>query len=202
MPSPQGYFQECIDALRSILDSDLTSFRAGGYCSQPFELVAPVLADNGIYIDSSVVPRMKLSTIPFDFDYSDVSYTSPYILDCPSQADDDNGGLQFKEYPVTTHTITGIQRVASKLVRKISGNKKYGDGVGLQMNGNAVWFDKFRTINKIATFDDTSYSAIKACAMSQTYMCSVSHPKNFSKVSIRNLARYLDDFGEYLSKFE
>ena len=50
-------FREYSDSLAELSGQRPASYRAGGFCIEPFSALAPVLTDIGITVDSSVVPR-------------------------------------------------------------------------------------------------------------------------------------------------
>jgi hypothetical protein len=57
-------------ALGELSNTPITSYRAGGFCVEPFGQIRETLKDLGITIDSSVVPGAKLQDVAKGFDFS------------------------------------------------------------------------------------------------------------------------------------
>ena len=72
---------EHVVALGDLADRPVTSYRAGGFCIEPFRRIAPLLAEAGIFIDSSVVPGARLDDSSKGFDFSSASDTAWWRFD-------------------------------------------------------------------------------------------------------------------------
>lgn len=57
------------NCLADIANDEIESFRAGGFCVEPFDVLGPSLAANNIWIDSSVVPGAFLLDVAKGFDF-------------------------------------------------------------------------------------------------------------------------------------
>lgn len=187
-----SYYEHCMkahDILSGFLSSSITSFRAGGYCSQPFSDLENVFKNTDIYIDSSVVPNFKSSAKPFNFDYKNITNDAPYkFLDDNTKPDDSGSNI---ELPVTSFELSGINRVYEKLKRLSRKEQRFGDGFGLRFDNNVS--NRFRSVRKVLTLDDSSYQEINTVLKKLDYANVVSHPKNFTPTSLKILDKILDN---------
>ena len=99
----------------------IKSFRAGGYCSQPFCEIEKVFQKTDISIDSSVVPLFKSSTEPFSFDYTNIVKAEPYKFE------KDNTVLEITgknlELPVSSIEMSGPREFMKKLKELVARKK-------------------------------------------------------------------------------
>jgi peptidoglycan/xylan/chitin deacetylase (PgdA/CDA1 family) len=56
--------------MNSLLSQPMQSYRAGGWCAQPFAPVAEAMKEAGIRLDSSVFKGGKNTTNPYQYDYT------------------------------------------------------------------------------------------------------------------------------------
>ena len=188
-----SYYDHCMkahDLLTEYLSrSSIKSFRAGGYCSQPFSDIEKVFQNTDIYIDSSVVPNFKSSSEPFCFDYTGVSDAEPYRF-VNDNTVADNSGTNI-ELPVTSIELSGVSRIYEKLKRLGRSENRYGDGSGLRFDNKLS--SRFKSVRKVLTLDDSSYLEINNALEYLDYANVVSHPKNFTPTSLKILNRILDN---------
>lgn len=178
------------DLLTGYLDhSPIRSFRAGGYCSQPFSDIGKLFQNTDICIDSSVVPGFKSAAEPFSFDYSGITSTKPYrFLDNNTVVNSSGSNI---ELPVTSIELSATRRIHEKLKRLGRFEDIYGDGSGLRFDNKLV--NRFKSVRKVLTLDDSSFEEINGAVESLDYANVVSHPKNISNTSLHILGRLLDN---------
>ena len=188
-----SYYEHCIkahDLLTAYLSrSTIRSFRAGGYCSQPFSDIEKVFHKTDMYIDSSVVPGFKCFADPFSFDYTSVSETGPYKFSNDNVTPSKLG--KNIELPVSCIQISGINRVFEKIKRLGRSETSYGDGSGLRFDNKFI--NRFRSTRKVLTLDDSSFQEINNALMCLDYANVVSHPKNFTPTSLSVLNKILEN---------
>lgn len=85
--------------LREIVGGNVHSYRAGGFCVEPFGLVRDVLLENGITVDSSVVPGAILKDRAKGYDFAQVA-DAPWwrFQESPSLP---NSAGEFLEIPIS-----------------------------------------------------------------------------------------------------
>jgi len=85
--------------LNELCDGTVSSYRAGGFCVEPFDALRDSLLKNGVTTDSSVVPGAVLKDDSKGFDFSKVPGKSWWHFE-ESPLLPDAGG-QFLEIPIT-----------------------------------------------------------------------------------------------------
>lgn len=161
-------------------------FRAGGYCAQPPHKLFTILAQHGIWIDSSVVPQMSCDSPPFQFDYSEIKSSDPYFFKWDNAISDREG--TFIELPVFSFRLSAARRIFEKFKRVK--NKKYAaysEGKGLSFSNKI--HKKLSSTYKILTTDDSDLQDFEY-ALNNTVNTSiivVNHPKLLSEQGLINL---------------
>lgn len=164
------------------------SFRAGGYCTQPNSLLLSMLKKLNIFVDLSVVPKMKTARIPFNFDYTSVSGSSPYRFSSDVCVQDLSG--EFLEIPAYTYRLSSLRRIYEKLARKVTpGYALFHFGQGLAFAGSL--FDRLKPVHKVLTSDDCSLQQFDYAISrsSEKFYTVVNHPKLLSKQARSNLEK-------------
>ena len=171
----------------------IITYRAGGYCSQPYEYTSEILKDTDVFVDSSVVPGMKSDFEPFSFNYTQNTTDEPYFFSTNNTQKDPNG--ENIEFPVYTFQLSSFRRIFEKFKRINSENyKHFGEGSGLYFNNS--FGNKFKPVRKVITTDDSDVSdiiwAIKRDRVELITL--VNHPKLLSRAGLRNLRKTIDCF--------
>lgn len=169
------------------------TYRAGGYCSQPYQNILELLKDTDIFIDSSVVPGLKSNVVPFSFDYTKSSTGEPYFFGKENTMRDPNGNNI--ELPVFTFELSSTRRIYEKIKRISSeGYKPFGAGSGL--NFNKSFADRFRPVRKVITTDDSDVYDIRwALKQEKAHLVTlVNHPKLLSDAGLKNLRETIECF--------
>ena len=105
--------------LREIVGGNVHSYRAGGFCIEPFDLVRDALLENGITIDSSVVPGAILKDRAKGYDFAEVT-DAPWwkFQESPSSP---NSAGEFLEIPITPLVLPSWHywsRAVDRVLRK------------------------------------------------------------------------------------
>lgn len=171
------------------------SFRAGGWCVEPFEPLKAALFKAGIRVDSSVAPGFKLMGEAHQVDFSKVTNFDPYLFsDSPSR---ENFNGQFIEVPISTIDLNLIDRLYMKGIRKYKKSQctVYGDGVGIRPNTQGI-----QNIFKLKTF--LSFESLlgkvfreKISSWEHRFLNLIAHPKSMSPASLDELSWLIDNFG-------
>ncbi len=110
----------------------VTTFRAGGYLIEPFEILRDALVENGIKIDSSVCPDLFNDHGIFSFDFRNYPNELKYNFEYSLKNNLKTGG--FTEIPITTLRVPTFYNIIFKFIRKIKysnlENERQGTGVG------------------------------------------------------------------------
>ena len=112
--------------LNDLAEQQVESYRAGGFCIEPFSRIAKPLAELGILTDSSIVPGASLCDGERGFDFSDACQEDWWEFnDSPSEP---AAGGAFVEIPVTP------QRLAWSFYWRRMAHRLFGRGA---QNGTA-----------------------------------------------------------------
>ncbi len=97
-------FDKYAAALTDISGQKLHSYRAGGWCLQPFEHVREAFMKNGIQLDSTVFPGGFNRNEVYDYDFRPVHSNEAYRFDQDLCVSSENGS--FLELPIASHTYS------------------------------------------------------------------------------------------------
>ena len=168
----------------------INSFRAGGWCLQPFSSLRNSFEEFGIECDFSVTPGLHKNSLPahfYDYRSAPKDRVAWRFTDDPCVP---LGGGKFVEVPVTAFKPSLVSLVANHL--RIRGQKIFGDGLGVgggrlqELARKVVAAEKVRQL----TLDMCSREMLEK-SLGKTAACAVrvfaSHPKIFSQNSLDNL---------------
>jgi hypothetical protein len=90
--------------LQDFADSPVVSYRAGGFCIEPFSRIASLMSELGINVESSVVPGARLVDPDKGFDFASLPDEPWWHFDkSPSEL---AMAGEFLEIPVTPNTVS------------------------------------------------------------------------------------------------
>ncbi|MDL2346077.1 hypothetical protein [Campylobacter hyointestinalis] len=162
----------------------IDSFRAGGWCLQPFNDIKQILKDIGVKYDFSVLPGMKKNSLPRHYyDYSLAPNKEYWKFTDDPLKEDDNG--DFIEIPVTVTKLNIFRVIYNK--RKMSAYPVCGNGKGAYTTSG--FFELLKKIHIFIRYAFSSdYMSFDVFVKSMTninkeLIVYVAHPKNFSSES-------------------
>lgn len=190
-------FSKGISLLTSIVrevnpDYKIQSFRAGGWCVDPFTNIKPLCEKYGIRIDSSVIPhRSCVGNSISSYDYTDIKDDTPYRFSMSVHKRDAEGA--FIEMPISTYRITPYDQVKSLFMRKFASNvvctKRFGDGKSVfdvESNSSIERYIKyFKIVPAYYSCDAANEQTLKRIQRDKRKLLTiVSHPKCQTPLSI------------------
>ena len=121
-------YNELNDIVKSYdANYQLTCFRAGGLCLQPFNIFEPLLKKHNIFFECSVAPGMKSSSNTHYYDYTNHKLYEPYRFNKDPLNNDIDG--EFIEFPITTCDVNLLDKIRQKLFSNSQNNSSiFGDG--------------------------------------------------------------------------
>jgi hypothetical protein len=169
------------------------SFRAGGWCLQPFNKLKSGMKKAGIVIDSSVARGMVESGIR-RYDYTNAPDHSNWRFeDDPLRVDSDGS---FCEIPISTYRRYVHDRVRKYLSHKVSGDVSVGDGRGLLAENTSsplyLFTTRLQSSLAMLSIDSTPWLELQRGIDSQKKGLAViiSHPKSMMmNLGLKNLDR-------------
>jgi len=198
MPEIERIVRTYKQRLDEITGQKSHSFRAGGWCIQPFNLLEQVFSELGLTYDSSVFPGGHFEAGAYAFDFRNAPRTNPYRFQSDVCIADPQG--EFTEYAIGSYRYSplfywrlyGFGKINPKT------HRMWGDGIFLSQPGRKQQVLTHFTWNHAST---DGYYASKLAAITrralrkgESDLVFIGHPKGNTLYSIRMLDKYLDRF--------
>jgi len=182
--------------LEELIGRDVTAYRAGGWCIQPFEEIKQVFKQVGLKIDSSVFSGGYLVTDDYYVDFTEAPKKSCYRFEQDVCVEDPNGS--FIEYPISSFryrpSFFWMLYVLGRLFPVK--HKMIGDGVFLSQGGRKRSVLSSYTNSHVST--DGYYAKKLNAALEKSInleheeMVVIGHPKGNTVYSIAKLTRFIE----------
>jgi hypothetical protein len=181
--------------LQALVQQKITSYRAGGWCIQPFDHVKDTFQRLGVTIDSSVFPGGKFESPHYAFDFSSVKrYTQPYRFD--SDVCEVNKAGYFTELPISSWNYSPLFYWRLYLLGRLfpKQHKMLGDGNFLAQPGRK------KSVLTSFTWNHVSCDGYYAGLLQRQFRCYqrkktdfvvIAHPKGLTRFSIRKLEQFI-----------
>lgn len=189
-------FSKYVHTTRQFAKNKVNTFRAGGWCIQPFKEIKDLFDDYEIKIDSSVMPGAKLENGAYYYDFTSAPNVDSYpFLHDVCQAL--NGG-RFYELPITTNYyspgffwnlyVKGRMNPKNHLPM---GDGNFIDQPGVR-NNRLIGGQHFH-----ASTDGYFAGALKEIfnrkRMDQSkFMVTIGHPKSLTPYALKKLDQFLE----------
>lgn len=181
--------------LQNLVTQKITSYRAGGWCIQPFDHVKETFRRLGITIDSSVFPGGKFESPHYVFDFTTVKrYTQPYRFD--SDVCVANKAGYFTELPISSWHYSPLFYWRLYVLGRLfpTNHKMLGDGNFLAQPGRKKAVLTSFTWNHVSC--DGYYAALlqrqfRCYLRKKTDFVVIAHPKGLTRFSIRKLEQFI-----------
>lgn len=186
-----NYHQMLID----IIGKPCTSYRAGGWCIQPFSHIKKALKSNGILIDSSVYHMGYHSSPAHAYDFRLASKKDEWQFESDCCMEENNG--TFTEVPITFDKIHPLfyWNLYFKMRSKPLIYKPMGDGSWLK-DKKKIYKQFYTSSNHFACADGYFASRLMSILNKQhrngkTRMMVLSHPKSLAPCSFGYLEMFI-----------
>ncbi len=198
-------FNISIDFIKRIQESaginyHIDSYRAGGWCIQPFEDFKPFFEKYDIKYDFSVLSNFKLLNEKFFYNFSNFPKAKIYRFDSSIEKEDNAG--KFTEFSITNVELSNKEKIQNKLFLKVLyklNYKNFGDGFALvKPEDKTIISDSFvRSSN--ANIEMTSIELLtipklklyKKYTENNSFVHFITHPKMLNKHNIFCFEKYL-----------
>lgn len=187
------------ELLQALSDEPVVSYRAGGFCVDPFERIAPIFSRLGITIDSSVVPGAKLTDAEKGFDFSKTPDEAYWDFE-HSAATATSGGT-FREVAITPLRV-GRFYFWGRLLNRLGGSQggeHFGDGISKAIGRAEVLRRLFgRSLVSELSMDDAKAQLLRHAYTSQPdrrVWHVMGHPKLLSERSLECLQAFAAQAG-------
>lgn len=198
-------FRISINFIRQIQESanvfyDIDSYRAGGWCIQPFEDFKPYFEKYGIKNDFSVLSDFKLLNDKFYYNFLNIPYKNVYRFESDIEKEDING--KFTEFSITNITMSNKEKIKNKIFMKVLyrlNYKSFGDGLAvIKSEEKTIISDSFIRNSKsnieIASIELLTIPKLKIYKKfieNNSYIHLITHPKMLTKHNLYCFDRYL-----------
>jgi len=181
--------------LEETINRETHSFRAGGWCVQPFEHVRASFKKLGIKYDTSVFPGGKFSSQHYAFDFTNAPKKSIYNFEHDVTVADEHGF--FTELPISSAHYGPLfywrLYVLGRLFPKR--HKMMGDGNFVPQPGRKWENLKFGSWNHVSC-DGYFSSALNRVAQQKNKrgdenMVVIGHPKSMTLYAFEQLEKFL-----------
>ncbi len=181
--------------LNELCDGNVTTFRAGGFCVEPFDAIRDSLLQNGITIDSSVVPGAVLKDENKGFDFSNVPKRSWWYFDESPLIPSANG--RFLEVAITP-VVLPFRHYWGRAIDRVVGRQP----AGVVGDGSSKAIGKREIIRRLAGAGRVSELSIDGAKAGRLVSSRVrrqnrkiwqvmGHPKLLGKSSLDLLQKFI-----------
>lgn len=164
------------------------SFRAGGWCIEPFDHLSSGFRQAGIAVDSSVGFGVLSHSGPYCFDFRQAPRREIYRFQTSPLITDDRG--EFIELPITTIRRSLWEKILSVASRwlRAAYHAPYGDGIGIPQSGHgliSLWFKLTRPYAFFSLDDQVPARISRVLQRARARrVVIVSHPKLLSQSAL------------------
>ena len=189
-------FDHYFQVLQDLSVTPVQSYRAGGFCIEPFDRLSAAMQAHGITVESSVVPGAKLVDADKGFDFSSLPDQAWWYFDETPLTPEKVGA--FIEIPVTPCTVPRSY-YWRQLARRLAG----GAGSGKAGDGTAKSIGKKEALRRLLGASRTSELSIdgpkapmllhkRTLKQSRPYWHLMGHPKLLADRSLTELQHFIE----------
>ncbi|MDR0802737.1 hypothetical protein [Fluviicola sp.] len=176
----------------------ITSYRAGGWCIQPFSQIEHVFRELNIVCDSTVFPGGKFESEHYRFDFTQIApFIDPYRFQSDVLEEEKNGF--FLEVPIASWEFHPLFYWKLYILGRLNptGHKMIGDGSFLAQPGRKKSVLLNKTWNHVSS--DGYYASMLKKQVRyyqsrnvKTFVV-IGHPKGMTPYSLRKLKSFIAD---------
>lgn len=184
--------------LDSIIGRKTHTFRAGGWCIQPFDQLEKLFQELEIKYDSSVFPGGHFEAGEYSFDFRNVPTKDRYRFQNDVCLENENGF--FTELPIGSYRYSPLFYWRLYILGRLNpaAHKMIGDGIFMSQPGRKKQVLTHFTWNHASTdgFYATKMTKITKNALrkNQSNLVFIGHPKSCTFYSLELLNRYMAKF--------
>lgn len=180
---------------------EIDSYRAGGWCLQPFSTLKPHFEKYGLVNDFSALRGFTMQGKNIFYDFSKIPLQNIYRFSDEVEKSDSKG--RFKEFVISTLSISNWNRFLNRFLHKYmwyTNRRSFGDGFSA-VDGEASVIRKIQnfdweTINRkemvsveLMTF--FTEDAYRNYLKENDFMHFISHPKMMSRHTVYTFNKFL-----------
>lgn len=183
------------DILHKLTGKAVHSYRAGGWCLQPFSKVRKALKKAGIRLDSTVFRGGKFTAGNYYYDFTSIPESSTWSFDEDLCKEDSNGS--FVEYPIANHQYSPLffWRLFALGRLNPAAHKPMGDGYPMPSPGlRKTMLTKGKNLSaSVDGYFVTKLPRILKDSERKGYneMVIIGHPKATTKFALNKLEDFI-----------
>jgi peptidoglycan/xylan/chitin deacetylase (PgdA/CDA1 family) len=181
--------------MNSILAHPLQSYRAGGWCAQPFTPVAEAMKKAGIRYDSSVFKGGKNTTSPYQYDFTVTPNASHWkFTEDPAVLDSEGA---FTEIPIASMNYSPLFFWKLFVLGRLNPGQHKPIGNGLPAKGGGSKKDLLTRSHRLCVSADGYFSTQlnpalrKAQRANEPFMVVIGHPKALTPFGLHTLEAFI-----------
>jgi hypothetical protein len=194
----RNLFNESFALLSEIYESagvlpQMDSYRAGGWCIQPFSFFEPVFRQLGIVNDFSVLKGIKNTNDLCSYDFTAAPPENIYKFTNDVNIKDPKG--HFTEFAISSIHMAPLTKWFNKLLLKylsITKNHNLGDGISNDLSAGAIHRQNDNEMIAIELLTKAKLKTYLNFMTENNYMHFISHPKMLSKHNIETFDTFLE----------
>lgn len=191
----KSIFSRYHGALTEFKDKKSSSFRAGGWCIQPFSNFRSLFLEHGIRHDSSTMPGVKWISEQYQLDFTELKTSEPFRFSTNECKEDKQG--EFIEYPIASNYYSPFFFWKLYVLGRLfpSQHKMWGDGNYVPQPAGKK---EVLSVGKKhhASSDGFFASELQAILAKKikakdTALVVIGHPKSSTKYALRKLNAFV-----------
>ena len=199
--------------LTDIVGNKVFTFRAGGWCMQPFDKLKNALKKNNIWLDSTVFSDGRNHSITHYFDFTNSPKKDFWKFEDDPILEKENG--YFAEVPISSYKVSPLFFWKLIFTKKLGGDKYKVFGNG-RAAGGSQW-DRIRMLtsytNSVVSIDgykasylQNAFDKFRENKKNKNFVI-IGHPKAMSEYSLEKLEEFIinnndKNFTTYTKEFK
>jgi hypothetical protein len=181
--------------LSSIVQKPIKSYRAGGWCVQPFEQIAPMMQKLGIEFDSSVFKGGKNTTAPYHYDFSNAPKSPFWKFSNDIMSPDPSGA--FSEIPISSMVYSPLFFWKLFILGRLFPSLHKPIGNGFPAKGGGSKKDLLTKPHLLCVSADGYFSTklnralMKSQHLDDSFLVIIGHPKALTEFGLKTLERFI-----------
>lgn len=189
-------FDAYYQVLQSLIKQQIISYRAGGWCIQPFDEIKDSMERNQIGIESSVFPGGKNTTSPYYYDFTNIPSKNFWRFTDDICVEDPKGS--FLELPISSQVYNPLFFWRLFILGRLLPSRHKPMGNGFPAKGGGSKKDFLTKKNLLCVSADGYFvtqieKAIKKAELrGDKNLVVIGHPKACTKFSLEYLDQLLN----------
>jgi hypothetical protein len=190
----QNIFKKYFSYLNRVTKTELKSFRAGGWCIEPFDHIRQTMIDCGIVIDSTVFSGGKRKSNTHFYDFTNFPTKDTWEFNEDPSIEITNG--HFREVSISSMKIdrsSYLKLIGMKFVNKFK-SKSSGNGISPPLKEIASNF--FQKTSVPVSLDSVNSELVmkefnRKEHVGDSHFSIISHPKCMNEQSMKTFLNFI-----------